>query len=152
MGSYSRVQMSSLWPPFGVAVLVGSYGGLAFSFLFVGSEGLSLGDAIAAPLVVAIYGTFVVPFVAAGLALFGLPVLPLLSTILDRGWSGIVAVLWGAGTGKLFMYVVDQTLFDQSYRLVELQREDPGLIFGVTTALCWWALLRRERTSSTVAP
>lgn len=95
------------------------------------------------PLVALIFAMFAIPFVAFGLAVFGLPATALLLSHADRWWSGVVALLVGAFAGELMYLLLDRLLFDGT----SMFGPRPGAMFGVPTALIWWWLLRKARAS-----
>lgn len=100
------------------------------------------------PVLILGYGTFALPFVILGLAIFGLPAAYLLRGRAREWWVGGIALLWGALAGKLMFYAIDHLLFFGLYDLDEVSIRDMGIIWGVPTALAWWALHRRTIPSA----
>lgn len=139
---------------FGLSVLVGAFGGISLQLILSAARepiepsawSALISEWWALPLVIFAYGSIAVPFVALGLAVFGLPISRLLRRQSQEWWVGVVAVLWGAVAGKLTFYAIDHLMFFGYYELVEIGLYDPGLIFGIPTAWAWWLLHRRELT------
>jgi hypothetical protein len=127
---------------FALAVIAGSLSGAAL-MLVVGAWGQTLptNELWAIPLVILAVGTIGSLFVAAGLALFGLPLTALLRRWWDKPWIGLVAVISGAATGNLAWYAIDHSLFFGQIHSVVV---NPGALWGVPTAVAWWLLKRRE--------
>ena len=130
------------------SVLIGAFAGIAIQMLVTLSpEPFDPGELWALPVMFAAYGALAVPFVAIGLALFGVPAAQVLRGQAHKWWVGIVAVVWGAVTGKLVFFAIDHSLFLGQYEIAKVGPYDMGLIYGVPTALAWWLLHRREIVS-----
>ncbi|MCW2366352.1 hypothetical protein M2341_001799 [Sphingobium sp. B7D2B] len=132
---------------FGLSVLVGAFAGMSLQslvLLLLQPALISFSELWAIPVILFGYGLFAVPFVALGLLIFGLPATWLFSYKAGSWWLCIVAVIWGAVAGKLTFYAIDQLIFLGFYRLGELAWVDLGVLYGVPTALAWWALQRGE--------
>ncbi len=81
------------------------------------------------------------PFVALGLAIFGIPAMMLLSGNAHRWWVGVLAIVWGGGAGKLMFLGLDSLLKFNGWFLGV---SEPGIAFGVPTALASWLMMRRR--------
>jgi hypothetical protein len=98
----------------------------------------------AIPVLLLAYGALALPFVALGLAVFGLPATHLLRRRAQEWWVGLFAALWGAVAGKIAFYAMEQLMFFGGYDPWRITVYDLGIIYGVPTALAWWLLCRRE--------
>lgn len=145
MPTYSGATQS----PFAKSVLIGAYGGMVIQFIITTRfENVPLSELWLFPVIIAVYGLFALPIVAIGLAVFGLPASAILQTRVSEWWVGIIALVWGGVAGKLVYYAVDQFIFLGRYKLTSISHVDLGLIYGITTALAWWLLQRREIEAS----
>ncbi len=95
------------------------------------------------PVLIGAYGVLTLPFVAVGLALFGLALAGLLRADARHGWIGIVAIVGGAICGRLFFYAIDHLLFFGLNRIDRIEHLDLGILYGVSTAIPLWLLQRR---------
>ena len=130
---------------FALSVLIGAYLGILTQMLVtLWGEPIQRSDLWALPVILLVYGLLALPFVALGLALFGLPATLLLRRRAQEWWIGPIAALWGAMAGKLTFYVMDQQVFLGAYDVWKVSIYDGGIIYGVPTALAWWLLYRRE--------
>ncbi len=129
-----------------LSVAIGSLIGIAFALVLavIADPALSFKDLWLIPLLAFLYGGFAFPFVAIGLALFGLPVTALLREHWDKPWVGIIALFWGAIAGKIMWFAVDRFLFFGNYSVSNISADDPGVVYGVPTAIAWWLLMRKE--------
>jgi len=129
-----------------LASVVGSYSGTILQLIItLPSDPVPdwlLSELWAVPIIVGAYGLLSMPFVAIGLAVFGLAPVRALKTYEDRVWIGPAAVVYGYGSAKLLYWGVDQQLLFQQYCLTDLKLEDPAVFFGVPTATIWWLLNR----------
>lgn len=127
------------------SVLTGAYVGIALQMLLMSwNEPLDVSELWAIPVLLIVYGSIAIPFVAAGLAIFGLPFTRLLVRKAHSWWVGVVAVLWGATAGKLLFYIIDHLLFTGSYEIEKFQLFDMGIIYGIPTGIAWWLFCLRE--------
>jgi len=130
---------------FWLSAVAGGYGGIflqtAIVLLY---EPVDFSELWATPVIILVYGLIALPFTALGIALFGLPVANVLLSKAEKWWIGLVAILWGAASGKLMFWAVDHFLFMGFYQFWKIQLLDMGLIYGIPTALAFWLLLRRE--------
>lgn len=94
------------------------------------------------PLMIAVYGLGVLPFVSSGLFVFGLPAARLLHGQRQRWWMGIVAGLAGALAGKATFYAISELLLGGFYKPFDISLQDFGLLYGIPTGLAWWWLKR----------
>lgn len=138
-----------MWRPqthtvaFVVSVLCASVGGSA---VLVGTLAfLSLPRLSGLPmllLALLAYTLTAAPFVAIGLALFGLPLARLLRPHAYRGWMAPVVILCGAAAGIVAFYAFERLVFLRGDRLAGATLADPGVIYGVAAALAWWLIDR----------
>lgn len=129
---------------FWLSALTGAY--LGISILLVStalSSPPNLAELWVAPILVAAYGTFALPFVALGLAMFGLPITYLLKNWAQEWWTLIVAIIWAAVAGRILMFSIDHLLFFGHYNFEQFSLDDPALFFSVPAAVTWWTLYRR---------
>ena len=130
---------------FGLSVLVGAFGGITLqSLVALADQPPPMSEWWAIPVIIVGYGLLAIPFVALGLAIFGLPVTRLLRSEAQSWWLGIVAAVWGAVAGKLMFYAIDHLIFMGFYDFREVALTDLGILYGVPTGLAWWAFYRRE--------
>lgn len=131
-------------------VFIGAYAGLTLQLLAT-YDGAPLGpvDYVALPFAFFFYGLIAVPFVAVGLAVFGLPARALLQRWASHWWMGVVAIFCGGAAGKVLYSAIDQLLFMGQYDFtagyLELDRQiflDMGLLYGCPTGFTWWYLQR----------
>lgn len=130
-----------------MAALIGAYAGITLQGALAWSfdpHGLSWSEAWAIPLILAVYGLIALPFVAFGLAIFGIPAARLLHRWRDRPWMGAVAAISGALAGKLLFYGIAQLAFLGTYRLWAIEPVDLGLCYGMPTGLAWWWFARDD--------
>jgi hypothetical protein len=129
------------WP----SVFIGAYAGIILQMIITTwSEPIDLSELWAIPVLLVIYGLLAVPFVAVGLALFGLPVTAMLRQRAQNAWVGALAAVWSCLAGKLMFFAVDHLLFFGLYDILKVSFLDMGVIYGLPTGLAWWALNRRE--------
>lgn len=130
---------------FGTSVSIGSLVG-AICMVLATMRGMpEASDWIGILLFILFFTVGAIPVVALGLAIFGLPAALLLRRSVHRWWVGVTAALWGAIAGKLVFYGVDKALkFGPSFNDAE-----PGILFGVPTALAWWLMIRRQFSERT---
>jgi hypothetical protein len=143
------------WTAFSLSVIVGAFAGMSLQSalaLWAAGESLNPSELWAVPVIVLIYGAIAIPFVAMGLALFGLPATVLLRRWAGRWWMGTVAILWGGISGKLTYFAIDHLLFFGNYDLRKVELFDMGLLYGVPTGLVWWLMLRRTQDVDSDAP
>ena len=136
-------------PAFLSAVLAGAYGGITLQGGLAWSlepDRFGWPDAGAIALLLAVYGLIALPFVALGLAVFGIPAARLLHRWRDRPWMGLVAAVCGGLAGKLAYHAIDRLLFFGAYRPWAIERADPGLCYGVPAGIAWWWFNRRDRS------
>lgn len=140
--SYERPRIgNAYW----LSVLAGAFVGISLQMIVaMWGERIDASDAWAIPVVILSYGLFAFPFVALGLAVFGLPATALLRPRWQSWWMGLVATICGALAGKLMYYAIDQLFFLGAYDPRQVFLADMGIIYGVPTALAWWLLYRRE--------
>jgi hypothetical protein len=130
---------------FVLSVLVGAFAGITLqSLVTLADEPPPLAEWWAIPVIIFGYGILAVPFVALGLAIFGLPATRLLRSEAQSWWLGIVAAIWGAVAGKLMFYAIDHLIFMGFYDFGKVALTDLGVLYGVPTGLAWWAFRRRE--------
>lgn len=130
---------------FGASVFIGAFTGVSLQLMLTAfEEPINPSEWWALPVLILIYGLIAAPFVALGLALFGLPVSRLLRRQAQKWWIGIVAVVWGAAAGKLTYFAVDHLLFFGNYAPAQISLSDVGLVYALPTAVAWWLLHRRE--------
>ena len=129
-----------------LSVAVGSFSGVALGLVLasLAYPAQAAQELWAIPLLVLVYGGLAFPFVTIGLAIFGLPMTALLREHWDKPWAGIVALLWGAVAGKMMWLAVDSLLFLGVYKITNISADDPGVLYGVPTAIAWWLLRRKE--------
>lgn len=125
---------------FGSSALLGSVAGAIITAAASGLPNTSA-EWIGALIIVILVTLFALPFVAVGLAIFGLPAMMLLSANARRWWVGVLAVGWGAIAGKLMFSGVDRMLRFNGWFLGV---SEPGIVFGVPTALAGWLMMRRQ--------
>lgn len=127
------------------SVFIGAYVGVILQMVIPNlGKPVDPSELWAIPVLLLVYGLLAVPFVAAGLAVFGLPVTALLRKRAPDWWVGALAAVWGCLTGKLMFYAVDHFLFFGFYDILNVSIRDMGMIYGLPTGLAWWALHRRE--------
>jgi len=123
------------WTASFLGSLIGGFG------LFIAKDGLPAPqDWWQLPLVALSFALFALPFTAFGLAVLGLPATALLQRYAQSWWAGALAALIGALAGKLMFQVLDKLLF----KGVGPFGSEPGVMFGLPTAIVWWWLLRRR--------
>jgi hypothetical protein len=126
------------------SVMIGAFSGICVQLvLTTWGEPIKASEVWAIPVIIAAYGLLAVPFVGLGLALFGLPATSLLRAQANRKWVGFIAILWGAIAGKLVFYAIDHVIFFGYYDLRTIGAVDPGVIYGIPTAVAWWLFQRR---------
>lgn len=131
-----------------LSALIGAYAGVSLQvILTTWGEPIDPSEIWAIPAIILVYGLLALPFVALGLALFGLPVTRLLRPWAQSWWVGFVAALWGAAAGKILYYAIDHLVFFGFYEFGKVALVDMGIIYGVPTGLAWWLLHRRELTN-----
>lgn len=136
-----RLPGGAYWP----SVFIGAYVGIILQMAITAwVEPVDPAELWAIPVLLVCYGLFAVPFVALGLAIFGLPVTGLLQRSAERWWVGAIAAVWGCIAGKLMFYAVDHLLFFGLYDILKISIVDIGVIYGLPTGLAWWALRRRQ--------
>ncbi len=141
MSSEPNRGVKSFW----LSVAIGAYTGVTLQFLLASwYEPIDFSELWAIPLILIIYGLFAVPFVALGLAIFGLPLTHLLYRSARKSWVGAIAILWSAVAGKLLFFAVDHLMFFGQYEIAKIQLLDMGIIYGLPTGVAWWLLRRRE--------
>ena len=87
---------------------------------------------------------FSLPYVGAGLALFGLPVTWLLQRYFVQLWFGLVAAAWGGAAGAITYSLYDYIRWGGTNELAEITGlQNAGPVYGVPTGLAWWLLYRR---------
>ena len=135
--------------PFRNTVWIGAYCGVSLQMLTASATETRFlwNELWALPAVLAAYGLTAMPFVAIGLAVFGLPATAFLKPYRNRVWVGLVAVIWGAITGKLFYLGIDQLIFFGYYEFSSPSLSDLGLLYGMPTGVAWW-WLKREPASN----
>lgn len=125
---------------FGTSVSIGSLAG-AVCMALATMRGLpEASDWIGILVFILFFTVGAIPVVALGLAIFGLPAALLLRRSAHQWWVGVLAVFWGAIAGKLIFYGVDKVLKFGSF----FNDAEPGILFGVPTALAWWFMMRRQ--------
>lgn len=130
------------------SVFIGAYVGVILQMVITTwTEPVDPSELWAIPVLLLVYGLLAVPFVAMGLALFGLPVTAMLRQRAQDWWVGALAAVWGCLAGKLMFYAVDHFLFFGLYDIWKVSILDMGVIYGLPTGLAWWALHRRELAS-----
>ena len=128
-----------------LSVFIGSYAGITLQMLITNWTGpIDLSELWVIPVLLLVYGLLAIPFVAMGLALFGLPATAMLRQRAQEWWVGALAAVWGCLAGKLMFYAVDHFLFYGLYDILKVSIFDMGVIYGLPTGLAWWALHRRE--------
>jgi hypothetical protein len=134
-----RQRLSEQTQHFGLSALLGSLAGATITAFAV--FGLEAKAWLGALTVVFLVTILALPFVALGLAIFGLPAMMLLSRSAHRWWVGALAIVWGAGAGKLMFLGLDSLLKFNGWFLGV---SEPGIAFGVPTALASWVFMRRR--------
>jgi hypothetical protein len=130
------------------SVFIGAYVGISAQMVVaLLVEPVDSAEIWTIPVLLLVYGMFAVPFVALGLALFGLPLTRLLHRSAQRWWVGLIAAVCGSVAGKIMFYAVDHLLFFGVYDIMEATILDMGVLYGLPTGLAWWALYRREVAS-----
>jgi hypothetical protein len=131
-----------------LSVFIGAYVGITLQMVVTNwVEPVDPSELWAIPVLLLVYGILAVPFVAIGLALFGLPVTAMLRRKAKDWWMVAVAAIWGSLAGKFMYYAVDHLLFLGHYDILMVSFFDMGVIYGLPTGLAWWALYRRELSS-----
>jgi len=126
------------------AVLIGACSGPTLMLIpAFWHRGIVLSEAWRMLLVIPMIGLIAVPFVAIGLALFGLPLTWLLRKQAQKRWVGALAAGWSAFSGMLLFYAIDRLLLDFG-QPGDVRFGSVGAIFGLPTGLAWWLLERRE--------
>jgi hypothetical protein len=124
------------------SVLIGAFGGVLLIVLSW-NEPLSA-EYLLFVLMILFWGTLTsLPYVGAGLALFGLPVTWGLHRHIQKPWFGLVAAGWGGVAGAI-SYDLFNSLrsgYDELAELAGVQHVGP--VYGVPTGLAWWLLYRR---------
>lgn len=130
---------------YGLSVLIGAYVGVTLQMIATTwGEPIERSELWVVPVLILIYGFFALPFVAVGLALFGLPLTGLLRRRAQDWWVGVLAAVCGAVAGKLMFFAIDSVIFLGLYDISKMTLLDMGVIYGVPTGLAWWVLYRRE--------
>ena len=130
---------------FWLSVFVGGFAGVTLQLIMTTwREPVDASKLWVIPAIILAYGSFALPFVAVGLAIFGLPAAGLLRRNAQDWWVGLIAASWGAIAGKLMFYAIDHLIFFGFYDIRKVSLLDMGLIYGVPTGLAWWGFYRRE--------
>ena len=90
------------------------------------------------------WGTLLsLPYVGAGLAVFGLPVTWCLHRHIANPWFGLLAAAWGGVAGQITHYLFNagRSGEDELGWLAGIQYV--GALYGVTTGVAWWLIYRR---------
>jgi hypothetical protein len=131
-----------------LSVFIGAYVGIILQMVITSwSKPVDPSELSVIPVLIVNYGLLAAPFVAAGLALFGLPVTAMLRRRAQDRWVGALAAVWGCLAGKLMFLIVDHFLFFGLYDILKVSILDMGVIYGMPTGLAWWALHRRQLAS-----
>lgn len=126
------------------SVLAGAYAGITIqSAVVYALNPIPLQDLWILPVLIIVYGMISVPFVAAGLAVFGLPLTQPLRRYADHWWVAIIAALWGAVSGEIVYTFIDNVIFGANWQFGTISPQSLGPIYGVPTALAWWVFRRR---------
>ena len=143
------VTRTSIFGVYLKSVFLGAYVGAILMIVAPPWHGpLDVSELWSLPLGIFILGLFAVPFVAAGLAIFGLPVTMILRHRTQERWGAVVAVVWGCIAGKMMFYLVDRLLLFGNYEFLKFDVFDVGIIYGLPTGIAWWALCRRNFAGS----
>ena len=130
---------------FGLSVLVGAYAGVILNMLIaMASDGFPWQDLWSVPIIIFFYGLISAPFVAIGLAIFGIPAAHLLDRFSGRWWVGCVAILLGGLAGKILFFAVDHAIFFGYYDIRKIELRDFGILYGAPSGFAWWAFNRRS--------
>lgn len=83
------------------------------------------------------------PYVCAGLAVFGLPVTWWLHRYIASPWFGLLAAAWGGVAGQITHYLFNagRSGEDELGWLAGIPHV--GVLYGVTTGVSWWLIYRR---------
>lgn len=128
-----------------LSVFIGAFVGVTLQIAITAwREPIEKSELWAVPVLILTYGLFAVPFVALGLAIFGLPATSLLRRYAQDWWVGLVAAVWGAAAGKMMYFLIDHLIFFGFYDFSEVARLDVGVLYGLPTGLAWWLSYRRE--------
>ena len=144
-----RYEPSGKGKTFGLSAIIGAYAGVALHIaLAAWREPFPVSEWRFVPLLAVFYGLLALPFVALGLAVFGLPATALLRPRANDWWVGLIAASWGTMAGKLTFFAIDHLLFFGLYDIGKVAFFDLGVIYGAPTGLAWWALFRRRLACS----
>ena len=132
------------------ASLVGAFAPLSVWTVYVFIAGGDWSEAWSLPVLIIAYGVLQLPFVALGLAIFGLPARIILRRVELSPLVAPVAFLWGAVAGKLAFAALKRAMGFGYAPIASLSFADPGIWIGGTTGLAyWWVEHREARVAST---
>lgn len=95
-------------------------------------------------LVALFWGTLLsIPYVAAGLAAFGLPVTWWLDRHVRSPWFGLLAAVWGGAAGLITHHLFNQGRTGEDALGWLAGIEHLGIVYGVPTGIAWWLLYAR---------
>ena len=131
--------------PYWLSVFVGAFVGVTLQLVLTAwRDQFDTSELWVVLVLILAYGLFAVPFVALGLAIFGLPLSGLLRRYAQDWWVGLVAAAWGAVAGKLMFLAIDRLIFFSLHDIDKVALIDLGVIYGVPTGLSWWVFYRRK--------
>ena len=141
----SSYRSNELTKGLGRATLVGGFGGTGILVIAgLAIEGFNFQAALILIPLVLFYGLFSLPFVGAGLVVFGLPVKALLRGREHRPWVPIMAILWGIIAAKVELIVLQETLFFGGSTDQIFDWRDPAPVWGALAGLGLWYFGRPE--------
>nr|WP_315049705.1 hypothetical protein [uncultured Brevundimonas sp.] len=100
------------------------------------------------PLLLLAVSAVALPFVAAGLIVFGLPATLALRRHAMAPWIALVAALWGAIAGKIVFALINNLLFFGLNNPPVFSLNDIGVFYGAPTGVAWWWLQSRALAES----
>ncbi|MBB3764346.1 hypothetical protein [Sphingomicrobium lutaoense] len=132
--------------PIIMGAIFGSYLGLfLWGMLLVARDMVPSGPAWALPLMILVYGAFIVPVAALGLLLFGLPAARAVGGDFRAPWLPLAAVVMGAIAGNLLVAGVLILTTGRWGTPGGIDPLGPGTLIGAATGLAFWWFERQWR-------
>lgn len=134
--------------PIIMGAIFGSYLGLLlWSVVLVVRDAMPDGPVWALPLLMLVYGAFIVPVSAMGLLIFGLPAARAVEGEFRAPWLPLAALLMGAIAGNIVASGISLIAQGRWFPPGGLDPLGPGSLVGAATGLCFWWFERQWRAS-----